>query len=194
MAAVRDSRGRFLSGGGAALTPSGSPVALTFELDKRSLNALKRRAEKYRGMPLAARMEKGALEAARMLVKPVRSETPLGPTGNLRRSITARQVRSMQNGLSTRMLSGSGVRRVMAGVGSSVSAAGTGSLASAFVGPSSRIAPHRHLVIRDHRIVTPGGRDTGRRTTPNPFVDHAVQPRQAEAVRIVSAAIWETGA
>lgn len=192
--ALRDASGRFVAGGGIAMTASGAPVALSFQLDVRQMNQLKKVAEQYRGAPLAARMERGALEAARLLVRPVRAETPVGPTGNLRRSIAARSVRSQQNGLSTRMLTGSGVRAVMAGMGSSLSAAGSGGIASAFVGPSSRIAPHRHLVIRGHRIVTPGGRDLGRRTTANPFVDHAAQPRQAEAVRVVMAAIWGTSA
>lgn len=41
--------------------------------------------------------------------------------------------------------------------------------------------PVRHLVIRPHRIVTPGGRDTGRKTSGNSFIDAAVQPRLDQA-------------
>lgn len=44
----------------------------------------------------------------------------------------------------------------------------------------------RHWTIRGHRIVTPGGTDTGKRTTPNPFVDAAVAPRIDAALRHVS--------
>ena len=53
----------------------------------------------------------------------------------------------------------------------------------AFVGP---VAPHRHLIIQGHRIGTPGGRDTGRRTTPNPFVDRAKSGFERKAVELVA--------
>lgn len=46
-------------------------------------------------------------------------------------------------------------------------------------------APHRHLVTRPHRIVTPGGHDTGRRTTGNDFVDRAAAPRLDKALEEV---------
>ena len=55
------------------------------------------------------------------------------------------------------------------------------------------LAPHtryRHLVIRPHRIVTPGGRDTGRRTTGNPFIDTAAAPRMDEAMAEVQKALF----
>ena len=47
------------------------------------------------------------------------------------------------------------------------------------------MAPHRHLIIRGHRIVTPGGRDTGRRTKPNPFVDRAAKGFEKQAADLV---------
>jgi len=49
--------------------------------------------------------------------------------------------------------------------------AGRSGYAAAVAGPR---APHRHLVIRGHRIVTRSGVDTGRRSRSNPFVDRAV--------------------
>jgi len=156
------------------------PVSV--ELDTRALRAFQKRLERYQGLPLQQRMERGALDAARLLVPHVRRATPKGPTGNLRKSIRAGASRSMRNGLLSRAMGGSGVRMILS--------ASQGGMASAYVGPSSRVAPHRHLVIRGHRIVTPGGRDTGRSTTGNPFVDNAVQPRQAEALRVVRAAIF----
>ena len=51
------------------------------------------------------------------------------------------------------------------------------------VGPMHNIAPHRHLIISGHRIVTPGGRYTGRRTSPNPFMDRASDGIQKQAAR-----------
>lgn len=50
------------------------------------------------------------------------------------------------------------------------------------VGP---VAPHRHLIIRGHRIVTPGGRFTGRRTQPNPYVDRAASGFERKAAELV---------
>ena len=158
---------------------------ITVELDVKALARFQKRVARYQGMPLAKRMQKGALEAARLLVAPVRTAAPKGPTGNLRRSIRAGSYRDMKSGLKTSLLSGSGVKTVLFGSDAFI--------ASAYVGPSSRVAPHRHLVIRGHRIVTPGGRDTGRRTTGNPFVDSAAAPRAAEAMRVVSRAIFGEG-
>lgn len=91
----------------------------------------------------------------------------------------------------TRMLVGpvkAGAPRRIGALQSSVKARATtqrGSkvIAGGLVGPTAR---HRHLVIQPHRIVTPGGRDTGRQTTGNPFVDAAVEPRIEEATRIVT--------
>lgn len=50
------------------------------------------------------------------------------------------------------------------------------------VGPT---APHRHLVIRGHRIVTPGGRYLGRRTKANPYVDRAARGFERKAAELV---------
>ena len=61
--------------------------------------------------------------------------------------------------------------------------------AGVHVGPR---APHRHLVIRGHRIVTPGGRDTGRRSTPNPFVDRAARGFESKAKQLIKEAWRKT--
>jgi hypothetical protein len=50
------------------------------------------------------------------------------------------------------------------------------------VGPT---APHRHLVIRGHRIVTPGGRYVGRMSKKNPYVDRASAGFEAKAAELV---------
>lgn len=50
-------------------------------------------------------------------------------------------------------------------------------------------APHRHLLIRGHRIVTPGGRYTGRMTKANPYVDRAASGHERKAADIVRR-IW----
>ena len=177
MPAVRDSSGRFIKGSGApGWTPSGTAAGpISIQLDTRALKAFRKRVERYQGMPLTQRMQKGTLEAARLLVPSVRAAAPKGPTGNLKRRVSARQMRAR---------GGSGTDYGIFLFGQK------GKTLSAVVGST---APHRHLVIRPHRIVTPGGRDTGRRTTGNPFVDRAVEPRAAEAMRVVSRAIFGEG-
>jgi hypothetical protein len=50
------------------------------------------------------------------------------------------------------------------------------------VGPTS---PHRHLVIRGHRIVTPGGRYLGRSTRANPYVDRASRGFEHKAAELI---------
>ena len=65
-----------------------------------------------------------------------------------------------------------------------------GEMAAATVGPR---APHRHLITRGHRIVTPGKRDTGRRTTPNPFVDEAFNAYGQAALDFINARVLDIG-
>lgn len=139
------------------------PGAVEWAIDERQLAAFRKGLERYRGLPLERRLGKGTLAAARYLARPIRAATPRGPTGNLRRSVGARQAR----------------RRV--GLGRYEATMG------AYVGPT---APHRHLVIRGHRIVTRGGRDTGRRARADPYVDAVVRAHAAEAFRIVSRALF----
>ena len=183
MAAVRDASGRFIKGSGApGWTPSGAAAGpIVIKLDTRALNAFRKRVERYQGKPLRYRMDRGVLEAAKLLAPSVRAAAPKGPTGNLKRRVRAARI---SNG-------GPSLKKLAAGRGGGAFFGATeGGLSGAVVGST---APHRHLVIRGHRIVTPGGRDTGRMSTANPFVDSAVKPRAAEAMRVVSRAIFGGG-
>ena len=153
-----------------------SPLA--FEIDKRSVERAKKILAKYQGRPLAEKLERGTLQAARMLVNPIRAVTPVGPTGDLRKSIRAASPKNKTVGFA-------GAFQPLA-VLMGANNIGGGIFRSAYVGPSSRVAPHRHLIARGHRIVTPGGRDTGRRTAPFPFVDIGTRGKVEEARAIVS--------
>lgn len=154
-----------------------APVSV--ELDLKALARFEKRVEQYRGLPLVKRMEKGTLDAARLLVGPVRTAAPRGPTGNLKRSISARP-------------GSRGASRNL----SAFAAASQGAIAGAVVGPRSSIAPHRHLVIRGHEIVghLPNKVHTGKRAVANPFVDEAVRPRAADALRVIRDAIARVNA
>lgn len=65
-----------------------------------------------------------------------------------------------------------------------------GEMAAATVGPR---APHRHLVIQGHRIVTRGGRDTGKRSRANPFVDAAFEAYGEQAQRFIRDRVLDIG-
>jgi hypothetical protein len=51
-------------------------------------------------------------------------------------------------------------------------------------GTKSR-APHAGLVSKGHRIVTPGGRDTGRRSTPHPFVVDTIARYEPRIIKFI---------
>lgn len=153
---------------------------VTVEFDKRALARFQKRVERYRGQPLANRMAVGTLEAAKLLVSPIKREAPVSQDkdpGGLRNKVRARKDR--------------GRSAVVAGLFNISTLYGASKGDAKVLGANvTSTARHRHLVIRPHRIVTPGGRDTGRRTTGNPFIDRAAEPRADEAMRIVSRAIF----
>lgn len=120
-------------------------IKVYLELDQKALGRALTRLQRYEGRAFGTRVSRAYLEGAKLLVAPIRAKAPKGPTGNLRKSISARDWKRLRGH----------------------------EVAVVSVGPR---APHRHLVIRGHRIVTPGGRDTGRTSRANPFVDEAVRP------------------
>ena len=103
------------------------------------------------GFQAQAIREKAILTGARALVRPMRAEAPLGPTGNLRRKVGARKARVGKYGQRdpTVVLVGS-------------------------------VAPHRHLVIRGTAPrFTKAGAARGVMPS-NPFVDRAWEANQAQ--------------
>lgn len=148
-----------------------------WSMSERQLAAFERRLARWQGRPLVDRLRRGNLAAAQYLARPIRAAAPVGPTGNLRRSVKARTPRrsALLGNVAV------GASRRLGGAG------GTYAAVAALVGP---VSPHRHLVIRGHRIVTRGGRDTGRRSRANPFVDRAVAAHRDDALRIVGRALF----
>ncbi len=143
-------------------------MARTFdvEVDQASIRRARAMLGKYEAKPMADRMRKGTLAGARLMVNPVKAVTPVGKTGNLRASITARPARSL---------------------------GAFGKAITAYVGPTGRKGAAGHLVIRGHRIVGPRPNrvDTGRRAKANPFVDRAIASQLGNALRIVADTIWK---
>jgi hypothetical protein len=136
------------------------------DLDEKSLARGRRLIDHYRGAPLRKRLSKAGLAAARVLEAPMRQAAPMGPTGDKHRGLLRRTVRA---------------REFRVGRGPEPYGAA--------VGPT---AGHRHLVIRSHRIVTRGGRDTGRRSRANPFVDMVARRHYARAVSEMRKYIFDT--
>lgn len=136
------------------------------DLDERSLARGRRLLDHYQGAPLRKRLSKAGLAAARVIEGPMRQAAPVGPAGDKHRGLLRRTVRA---------------REFRVGGGPEPY--------GAVVGPT---AGHRHLPIRGHRIVTRGGRDTGRRSRPNPFVDVVAQRHYARAVAEMRKVIYDT--
>lgn len=119
-------------------------LAISATLDQKAMARADKRLAGYMGKPLQRRAQQAYIEGARLMVGPARQQIR---AAGLRK--TGRFQRSVK------------ARRPRQRAGE---------MAAASVGPT---APHRHLLIRGHRIVTPGGRDTGRRTVAHPVVDRA---------------------
>jgi hypothetical protein len=136
------------------------------ELDQKSFARGRRLLDHYQGAPLRTRMSKAPLAAARTMESAMRQAAPVGPPGDKHRGLLRKTVRA---------------REFRAGRGPEPYGAA--------LGPT---AGHRHLPIRGHRIVTRGGRDTGRRSRPNPFVDAVTQRHYARAVAEMRRHIFDT--
>lgn len=145
--------------------PSGGKLRI--ELDQRSLQRGYKLLDRYHDAPLRIRMDKATLAAAKVLEGPMRQAAPVGPASDGHRGLLRRTVRARQ------------FRR-----------GGGPEPHGAAVGPT---AGHRHLVVRSHRIVTRGGRDTGRRSRPNPFPDAVASRHQARAIAEMRRHIFNTG-
>jgi hypothetical protein len=164
--------------GGQSLRGSSQFVRL--ELDQKSLQRGYAMLDRYRDAPLQKRMSKAALAAAKVLEGPIRDASPVSndkDPGGLRRSVRARpwQVRKT-------FVEGKGWRS------RSTSEANVGP-----VGGKRGGGGHGRLVIRGHRIVTRGGRDTGRRTRKNPYVDMVAQRHYRRAIAEMRKAIFDRG-
>ena len=150
--------------GGSGRGAAKSRFGFDFEVNQKDVARVRRKFERASGKSLHASMNRATLATGDLIASRVKQAAPRGATGNLRRSVNARNQRS-------RGVFGLTIRG--------------GHTTSVLVGPRHAIAPHRHLIIRGHRIVTPGGRFTGRRTAPNPFVDRVSRGFGPKAAALV---------
>lgn len=151
----------------------GRGPAFALDIDQRGLARGYKLLDHYRDASLYKRMQKATLAGAKVLEGPIRSATPVSrdsDPGQMKRSVRARSAK-----VRTAFVIGKGYR----------SKAST----EAIVGPRDRKS---HLVIRSHRIVTRGGRDTGRMTRPNPYVDLVADRLYRKAVAEMREYIFDT--
>ena len=120
-----------------------APV-ISATLDMKAMARADKRLAGYMGRPLQRRAQQAYIEGARLMRTPVRQQI---------RAAGLRKTGRFERSVKAR---GSRLR--------------AGEMAAASIGPTDA---KRHLLIRGHRIVTRGGRDTGRRTVPQPVVDRA---------------------
>ncbi len=118
--------------------------ALRVTVDQRALERALKRLDKYQGRLLHQRAQKAYLEGARLMVRPIQAH--ITAAGLVKTQRFRRSVKARRPRLQGN------------------------EMAVASVGP---VDAKRHLLIRGHRIVTRGGRDTGRHTQPRPVVDEA---------------------
>ena len=158
---------------------AGLQGGIRLELDQKSLQRGRAMLDQYRDAPLQKRMGKASLAAAKVLEGPIKQASPVShdkDPGGLRRSVRARPWRTR-----TSFVEGVGWR--------------SKSSQEANVGPmgGKRGGGHGRLVIRGHRIVTPGGRDTGRRSRKNPYVDAVAARHYAKAIAEMRRYIFDRG-
>ena len=144
--------------------------AVQLTVNQADIDRIVRKLDGMQGAALQKKEAAAIQGAVKLLVNPIRSQTP-ERTRRLWWSVKVRKLRPRRTNLGSVGI-GSGTLKV-----SALSGLSAGEVAAYAVGPT---APYRHLVIRGHRIVTPGGHDTGRRTRPNAFVDRAVDPLEGQ--------------
>lgn len=137
-------------------------VAVEIRWDTAGMTRLDRMLGTFEGRQLQKRVDAAMLKEVRTLVRPMRAQ--MGAMGVKRK--TGNLSRSIKASKSRKR---------------------PGEASAVTVGPH---APHRHLIIRGHRIVTPGGRDTGRRSRAFPFVDPVIDRMAPEIIGRVGSDVW----
>lgn len=118
--------------------------AVKVTLDFKAMARADKRLAGYMGRPLQRRAQQAYIEGARLMVRPIRQQ--IASAGLVKTGRFSRSVKARNTRLRP------------------------GEMAAASAGPTDA---KRHLLVRGHRIVTSGGRDTGRRTRAEPVLDRA---------------------
>lgn len=137
---------------------------ISVTVDQKAIDRQLKMLAKYEKRTLQVRAQKAYLAGARLMVAPVRGQI---------QSYGLIQTRRFQRSVKAR---NARLRR--------------DEMAAASAGPTDN---KRHLLIRGHRIVTRGGRDTFRRTRPAPVVDAAYKAVGNEARRFINEQVLALG-
>src|SRR3990167_2702261 len=119
--------------------PGVGPFALQVTVNPRDIARITKRLDKWQGKPLADRMDRAIRAGLSLMVSPIRAAAPQPGRERAPRDATGKLAAAVQVWKLKKR---------------------AGEVAAYAVGPRGgrsktlRVAPHRHLVIRGHRMVT----------------------------------------
>ena len=172
----------------------------SFTVEVPNLLAVQARLEELGVVKVPVAMSRAMRPAAKVIATAIANRTPVGDEPTRTRSAFKRWQRSTFQA----RLAGTAVKEFQAPGGLRASVkfkAGKTTLALSaaagvsqgiryyVIGPFGRGSSHRHLVISGHEIVghAPNLTRTGKRTTPNPFVERGRQASEGPALAIIEA-------
>jgi hypothetical protein len=140
-----------------------------------NLAELQAKLEELGVVKIPRAMRKVIVAGAKPIRTAIRAETPIGPTGNLKKSV------KYKSGVTSRAF-----QSISAASRLAFTVAGG---AGALIGPQG--SPHAHLVIDGHEMVghKPNLTRTGKMTRSNPFVQRGRETSQDEAMAAMAEAV-----
>ena len=152
---------------------SGSVVTVSIP----NLLELQAKLEELGAVKIPRAMQKVIVAGAKPIRTAIRAETPVGPTGNLRKSV------KYKSGTTDRAF----VKLSTASKLAFTVADGAGAL----IGPQGKGSPHAHLVIDGHEMVghRPNRVRTGKMTRANPFVQRGREASEGAAMDAMAVAV-----
>lgn len=138
------------------------PFAIRVQWDKAGLSKYDRYLETHEGKALERRIDNAVGKAVRPLAGKIKAS-------------------ELASGVHNRS------KRLYRSIKARKSRKRPGEVSAWTVGPTDPVA---HLIVQGHEIVTPGGRDTGRRARAFPFVDPVIEAEAEQLQRQLSSDVW----
>jgi len=133
-------------------------LKVTARMDARSYNRAITTLKKWEGHPFRTRVIKAHEAGARLLIAPMRRVAPKR-RGGLAKSISAKKAFPTPRGY-------------IVGVGVKPRGGGKG-------------GAHGHLLSKGHRVITPGGRNTGKSTPAHSFIQDTIEGHEDRVLRFI---------
>jgi len=157
--------------------PSTAP-GFSVTVEVTNLLELQARLEALGVVKIPQAMRKVLVAGAKPIKTAIQNETPIGEYTNVKENSWPGDLLR-----GVRFKSGRGTKALAKAVGAQ-------SISYYVIGPFGKGTAHRHLVISGHEIVghAPNLTRTGKRTTPNPFVQRGRQASEGTALSAINAA------